>query len=194
MNFKNYKDEGKKYGVGGVSFQLKEGENKIRILSHPEEIGNHFMGAGQMPAICTDIQTGKKCPYCKTSKRIMKIKMYILDRADEQIKIATFSWSIYAQIGQLAESSEWGFESLPSYDLIITRTGTGKETRYGVIPTPNQKPITVDQQAKLAKLKPIEELIQGFIIKQSSNESPAPSAENMPPETDESMPDFLQPN
>ncbi len=156
MDFKSYKDEGKKLGISsGDFYKLQLGENKIRVLSNPEATVTHFINKTTAPAIC-----GTGCELCyKGVKQTFKVALYILDRADETIKFAELPWSIYKALGELANSSEYGFEGLPPYDLIVTKTGEGMDTRYAVTPGRNETPLTAAQKKELAAKKPVKEIL-----------------------------------
>lgn len=155
MDFKNYKDNAKKLGIGGDYFKLDSGENKFRILTEPEPTASHYIAQGTKPAQCTQDPT---CEYCaKGIKVSYKVILYVLDRKDNQVKLAELPWSIYKAIGELANSSEYGFKSLPPYDLIVIRSGEGKEVRYQTTPGRDETPVPANI---LEGKKPISEILQ----------------------------------
>jgi len=157
MDFKSYKEESQKHGMGGGFYQLQPGENKVRILTSPEPSLSHFLGQGTKPARCI----GQNCPYCaKEIKVSHKIMLYILDRKDGQVKLAEFPWSIFKSLGEMASSSEYGFKDLPPYDVVISKTGEGMETRYTLLAGRNEEPVSQDVLEKLASLKPIVEILR----------------------------------
>lgn len=169
MGFRDYKQVSKQYGVTGDYFKLQPGENPMRILTDPEPIFSHFHQDG--PVTCPGELT---CPECKAGgRKTSKIMLYIVDRADDEVKLAELGWSVYKAIGELANSKDWGFEKLPHYDIIVNRSGEGKETRYTVTPSRNEKPITEEQKIDLAKKKPIKEIILNRIKKSQQGESSA---------------------
>jgi hypothetical protein len=55
--------------------------------------------------------------------------------------------TVYAQIRDLDMDPDWGDPT--GYDIVVTRTGTGLETKYGVIPKPNGKPVTAEERAAI---------------------------------------------
>lgn len=181
MDFKNYKGESKKLGINtGDYYKLQTGENKIRILSAPEPTVTHFIAKGTAPVPCV---TG--CDLCVAgNKRSFKIVLYILDRADETIKFAELPWGIFKALGELAASSEYGFEGLPPYDLIITKTGELLETKYVITPGRNEAPLTAAQIKDLAGKKPIKDVLANKFAKQDSAtkslESTADIEEDLP--------------
>lgn len=176
MDFKNYRQHSKEMGIAGGYFKLINGENKFRVLTSPEPYVSHFMGKGQPVLPCL-----QNCDFCKKGyERTVKVIMYILDRTDNQIKLAELGWSIFKAIGELANSSEYGFESIPPYDLIIKRTGEGMQTRYIVTPSRNEIPLTEDQKSELANKTPVKQIISNRMEKIAA--LPAQSTEDdIPP-------------
>ena len=143
MDFKDFRKEEKKLGLGGEFFRPQQGESKVRILTAAEPIGSHFKGKGGPPGICT---LGDDCGYCRQNiKKTVKVWIYVLDREDETIKLGELPWSVFKQTGELGSNSEHGYKDLPPYDLLITRTGEGMGTKYSVMPTKN--PLSVDYDA-----------------------------------------------
>lgn len=170
MDFKNYSEHAKKLGVGqGGYYRLEDGENKLRVVSECEPSVSHFHDKKSYP--CTQEES---CLYCKQgNKKTYKVLAYVVDRADEDVKLAELPWSVFKAIGELANSSEYGFEGLPPYDLVAKRTGEGMETRYMVMPGKNDKPITKEQEAKLKKKKPVLEISMERITKAQDGDAPA---------------------
>lgn len=154
--FTDFESEAKKQGLGGEYFRLQSGENKIRILTEAEPFKEHFVD--NAPSVMCVGE--KRCGYCKAgSKASVKIMLYVLDRADEEIKLATMPFSIFKQLGELARSSEWGFDDLPPYDVMITKRGEGKETRYRTDAGRNSEPLDSMQLSKLRGKKPVKDIL-----------------------------------
>ena len=157
MDFKNFKDQGQKLGVGSSDyFKLEQGENRCRILTEAEPSITHFIGKGTKPAPCGP----SPCQYCaKGLKHTVRVMLYLLDRKDETIKLAELPWTVYKALGELANSSEYGFAKLPPYDLTIIRTGEGMDTSYSVMPGRNETPVPKKILDELATKKPVLEII-----------------------------------
>ena len=167
MDFQNPEEEAKKLGLGGDYMKLADGENKLRVLCLPETVASHFLGAGQKPATCT---MNDDCPFCKKGvKKSVKVLMYVLDREDETIKLGDFPWSIFTGLGDLAKNSEYAYKDLPPYDIMITKTGTGMETRYRVDACKNEDPLTEEQAEVFKNKKPIIQIVADRIEKAQSN-------------------------
>ena len=180
MDFKSFKETSKKLGMGGDYYKLQDGENKVRILTEPEPIFSHFSASGS-----TTCPGDLLCPICKAGgKKTAKIMLYIIDRTDNDIKLAEFGWSVYKALGELANSSEYGFSDLPPYDVIIKRTGEGKDTRYTTVPGRNEEPVSVSILEELKTKKPVKEII---ISKIKRSSQPVHSEH-----FEEDLPDFLK--
>lgn len=156
MDFKNYSTHAKELGIGGNGYyKLEEGENKVRIVSHAEPSISHFVN--KQAIYCPQTED---CAYCKENvKKTYRVLVYVVDRKDEEVKLAELPWSVFKAIGELANSSDYGFEGLPPFDLVIKRTGEGLETRYSLLPGRNDKPISQEQESALKSKKPLTEII-----------------------------------
>jgi len=153
MKFADHEKTAKEYKIGGKGFWTPEpGENKLRVLSGYEAYGNHWVVADNRSYVCLGKDNG--CVYCenekdkdcKTSRRSVKFLMWVLDRADGEVKIAQVGYSIIKQLGTLATSEDWAFDDIPPYDVVIKKTGEKLKTEYNVTPTKAEKPLTVDEQ------------------------------------------------
>ena len=159
MDFKNYRENSKKLGMGGDYYKLQDGENKVRLLTEPEPIFSHFSASGS-----TTCPGDLLCPICKAGgKKTSRIMLYIIDRTDNDIKLAEFGWSVYKALGELANSSEYGFKDLPPYDVIIKKSGEGKETRYTTVPGRNEDPVPLNILEELKTKKSVTDIILGKI-------------------------------
>lgn len=117
--------------VSDKFFKIAEGQNKIRVISEPVPLwvsfdketkkAKKYLDEGIAK---TDLQAKKR--YC----------MWVIDRADGKVKMAEFGTSVMRQIQILALDDDYGFDSIPPYDLKITRAGGGMETKYTVTPMP----------------------------------------------------------
>lgn len=121
---------------------LKQGENKLRIVSEFETFQAEFQG--------------------KLKDRFM---CYVIDRTDGQIKPFTTGASVFKQMGEHSVSSEYGFTDLPPYDVIIKKTGEGLDTEYLVTPARQDTPLTDEEKKNISELKPISEIIDAMLKK-----------------------------
>ncbi len=148
-----------KYGVGskGAWLNLKEGENKMRIVSDFADYGNHFFPPNKS-FIC--IGQENDCAYCKDgNKPSVQFVGYVIDRTDNQVKVLRIGYTIYKQISEFGKNEEYGFEGLPPYDITIVRKGQGKETEYTVIPARKNTELTSEEAEALMGIKNTPEQI-----------------------------------
>ena len=137
--------------------KLKEGENRLRF------VGNAFPFESDWGA---------------------RFVSYVIDRSDGQLKPFTFGPQIAGQIGALANSTEYGFEELPPYDIIIIRVGSGKETEYTVNGARANSTLTEDEKAAIEKLSDIKKIADSLTKKTRAKQSSvidAPMNDDEPP-------------
>jgi hypothetical protein len=137
------------YGLGkGQYFKVKEGANKIRLLS---------------PCI----------PYKSEYKGQVNVKFpaWIIDRADGVIKLYFMPQTILNAIGGLQMSDDFGFEEVPMpYDLTIMAKGAGtKEVEYTVVGARNNTPLTDAEQTDFNSKPSIDEVVQKLAEKQNAS-------------------------
>jgi hypothetical protein len=86
-----------------------------------------------------------------------KYTCFVIDRKDGKIKFADFGASIIKQIQSLAGSREYGFDSVPKYDMFITREGTGQfDTKYVLRAARQDSELTAEEAQLVMALPPIE--------------------------------------
>lgn len=166
----NLEETEKKYNIGGDDkYKFEEGENRIRVLSPGEPTASHFQNK-KFLGTCYGVEKG--CPfhigqYKDTLSRV-KFLMYIIDRKDNQIKLANMPYIIIKAIGALQENQDYAFDEIPMpYDITINAKGAGKiEVEYTVIPSPKLIPLTQEEQNELLKLKSVKEIVERMKEKQ----------------------------
>ena len=161
--FKNQEELRQKYGEKNKSdwLNLKDGSNKVRIVSDFVDYGTHSIKEGTQFKSVVCIGKENHCPYCeKGLPARVQFLGWVIDRSDGQVKLLRIGWSIYEQLKNFQESKEYGFENLPPYDIDIVRTGTGLDTKYNIIPARKDSPLTEAEQAMvLKKIKDPQEII-----------------------------------
>lgn len=154
----------KKYGEKNKSdwLNLKEGSNKIRVVSDFADYGTHAIKEGNKFQSVVCIGKENHCPYCEKGLPVkVQFLGWVIDRNDGQVKLLRIGWKIYEQLKKFQESEEYGFETLPSYDIDIVKTGTGLDTRYNIIPSRKDSPLTDEEKALIvAKIKEPQEIIE----------------------------------
>lgn len=106
---------------GGGWFKAAEGDNRFRVLAEPEMIFEKYK-----VGICyTD------CGYQGTAKFLT----FILDRKDNQIKLAKLPYTVGTAIAGYETDEEYQFQGYPMpYDLNLKAKGAGtKEVEYTLI-------------------------------------------------------------
>lgn len=142
----------------GKFLKLKQGENKLRIVSEVEVYGKHYSTAGGKAITC--IGKDKGCMGCDAGNESKpQWSCYAIDRTDEKIRIWEFGYTIFQKIQKLAKSAEYGFENLPNYDITITKEGEGLDTEYDVIPSRKDIALTEEEKEAIAVLIPIADII-----------------------------------
>ena len=172
MNFGDLKKVSKEYNIGGSGewYNLDEGDNKIRIISTMEVLAKHFDPASKKSFVCFGKDKG--CPWCKQeNKPQIKFMMYVIDRKDEIIKIASFGYKIISAIEGYKNNKEYAFDVLPEYDITITKTKTGSEAKdveYSVIPARSNTSLTEEEEKEIEKV--MKNPIAGIVEKMKEKE------------------------
>jgi hypothetical protein len=135
------------FGLGkGQYFKVKEGANKIRLLSTCVPYQSEFKGQTNVKFLC-----------------------WIIDRVDEnKIKLYFMPTTILNAVGGLQMSDDFGFEDVPMpYDITIMAKGAGtKEVEYTVVGARQNTPLTGAEQQAFDEKPSIEEVIEKLKEKQ----------------------------
>ena len=140
-------------GGGSNWFKFHEGRNSIRVLTEPEPFFEDFK-----KGICyTD------CGFTGSAKSMS----WILDHADNKLKLMRIPYTITKMIGSWQEDEDWAFESFPMpYDINIDATGAGtKEVDYKVTPRPKREPVSSDVVDQVMKENTCAEVIKALKTK-----------------------------
>jgi len=137
-------------------FKFQEGDNVIRILSKPEIFFEKFK-----TGICYT-----NCGYQGTAR----FMTWILDRKDNQIKLATLPYMIGTVIAKYETDEDYSFEDFPMpYDIKINAKNAGtKEVEYTPTPRPKREEISQEVITQLQEKKPVPEIIS--ILKEKKKE------------------------
>lgn len=139
-------------------FEVKEGDNRIRVVSRPIRVWKSF-DENKVPMMYLTEARAKQDQKAKP-----RCFMYVINRdLGGKIQQAEFGPQIMSQFLDLAVHSEYGFEKepneIPPYDMILTRTGSGFETEYKLMPARNNTDLTLQERKDMASQKPMEEVI-----------------------------------
>lgn len=122
---------------GGAYLKLKEGANRMRLVSEALPHPGEYQG-----------------------RRTFKWLCYVLDRTDGSIKAFFMPHSISKMIADLQRTEDYGFDGVPlPYDITINAKGAGtKEVEYSVVPARQNAPLTRAEEDLVAAAKPLDEL------------------------------------
>lgn len=134
----NFNEEAKKNEQSSF-LKIKEGQNKIRVISRSAKRVSEYKGN---PTI--------------------KFLTYVIDRTDGKIRIYSMPFSVLKMIGDLQLSEDYGFDGVPMpYDITVNATNAGtKEVNYSVTPARANTEITPEELEEINKLKPIEKVVE----------------------------------
>jgi len=172
MKFKDYEETEKRYGFTKRDWlNLQEGENKIRIVSEFEDYGVHYNPNTKKIVICIGKET---CSLCQTGIGIrVQYLGWVIDRKDGQVKLLRIGHQIFKQIGEFAISNDYGFVSVPDYDITIKKIGQGLATEYTVLPARQDTELTDEEKYLISeKVKSPKEIIERMKAKVSPEEIP----------------------
>lgn len=173
----------KEFGVSAVEsknewFQIKEGNQKVRILSVGKLFPQYFDAKTKKGYICVGEENG--CPSIKAGiKPSIKWMTRVYDYEDNQIKIAKLPYGVNKQVSALQQDPDWSFDEMPMpYDITLKTKGAGtKEVEYSVVPSPKRVDLPENVMSELADLKDVEEIVEAMKQKRirelSGNEAPA---------------------
>lgn len=131
---------------GGGFYKLKEGDNKIRLMSECVPHRSVFNGKPQFKWLC-----------------------YVLDRRDGDVKAFFMAHKIYKAIEALQLNEDYSFAEVPMpYDLTVHAKKAGtKDVEYTLMPARRETPLTQEELEKLDAQKPLAELKAAIDEKQS---------------------------
>lgn len=153
---------------GGNFFRFEDGENIIRILSLPVHTAQYFLGKGITPVYEQNADDNLKAN--KNAKLVHRFVCYVYNVNLKRIQIAELGWSIVKQIDELSKSSQYGYDRMPPYDLIITKSGSGMATEYKVTPGRNDKQLDEAIMKELDEMQPIQEFVKEQIENPNATE------------------------
>lgn len=138
---------------GGNYFNIKEGDNKVRILSEMVAVPQWWDGSKYQMVVEND-----KHP--EDRQISVKWLCWVIDRKDDKVKLAKLPHTIAKTVGNLQENPEWAFEGSPMpYDVTISAKGAGsKEVEYSVMPSPKRDPVSKEVLDDLEKQTPVEDI------------------------------------
>ena len=142
-----------------IYFKPKDGVNKIRIVSSEVTIYKAFLvekneEGDKALTFLTVEGMNKFVP--RADKEIPKklFGMWIIDRATGKMLIYECGVMVMKQLQSLANDADYGFDTIPEYDLKLTKEGELMATKYSVMPSPIL-PLTDYEKDCVSKLEPL---------------------------------------
>lgn len=134
---------------GGGFFKLKEGDNRIRLMSECLPHTSEFDGKKNFKWLC-----------------------YVLDRRDGDVKAFFMAHKIYKAIEALQLNPDYQFAEVPMpYDITVHAKKAGtKDVEYTMIPARKETELTDEEREKLEAAKPLDELRQAIRDKQGKSD------------------------
>ena len=118
------------YKESSIYVRLKEGENRVRIVTEPYFVKKSFK-EGEAPK--------------------ERFAWVVLDRSDGEVRYLSVGPQIMGQVVALVNDEDYGDPK--KYDLKIRREGASwQDTRYQVIPGP-KTPLTAGEKSKVKEFK-----------------------------------------
>lgn len=141
---------------GGDYFKLKEGDNRMRLMTECLPHPGTYQGKPNFKWLC-----------------------YVLDKRDGKAKPFFMPHSIYKQIAALQSSEDYAFYDVPMpYEIIINAKGAGtKEVVYTLLPARKETPVTAMESQSFAELKPLAELQKKLKEKSQQQQAGEPVAD-----------------
>ena len=143
-----YIDDYSKYDIPsgtGNFLKLEDGANKIRICTKALEVGYHEdkSGGKYSTTVCLD----EACELCKAGKpKKYKYAFLVLNRKDGKPYIYESPITVFRQIVAYERNDEYG--DIRMYDITISKEGIGRNTTYGIIPSPKKSELS-DTEVKM---------------------------------------------
>lgn len=136
--------------------KLKDGMNQIRIVGKPSLINIHWekgIDGQNKKVICP----GAGCPICKAGKAPQaRYQIHVIDRVDGKVKVLEQGPTVFNQIKSYAMDADYGDPT--KYDIKVKKEGSGRDTKYSLLPSPNKSEITAEEQKLVAECKSLEEI------------------------------------
>jgi len=113
---------------GSLYFRPQDGQNRIRVVSEPVEVWKAFDKETKTARVYVTAEGAKADREARRRHMV-----YVINRANGALQIAEFGPSVMQQFVDLATNDEYKFDSLPPYDMILTKAGSGMETTYNLV-------------------------------------------------------------
>lgn len=133
-----------------IYLKLEEGTSRIRIVSEPIEIWTIFNRAEKTAKKYLDEELLQNDVNAKDARK--RFAMWVIDRKDGEMRMAEVGQTIANALQVLANDPDYGFDTIPPYDIKITKSGSGLDTEYTVMQSP-ASPLTLEEKSKIMQLE-----------------------------------------
>ncbi len=140
----------KEYGLGGGEyFKVKDGANKIRILSEALPHQSYYKG-----------------------NKTFKFVTWVWDYADQKVKLYFMPVTVAKSLENLQKDPEYTFDEVPMpYDVTITVKNAGtKEVDYQITAARQNSPLSEEIKSAFAAKAPLEEVLMK--LKENEKDNP----------------------
>jgi len=165
LSWENAAEQATELGIGGDGnfLTIEDGENVVRILSEPIHYLVYFLGKGIKPVYAENADDEMKTKNQVTHR----FACYVYNPKVKKVQLAELGWSIVKVISKFAKSSQNSFKGCPPYDIIINRSGSGKQTEYAVMPGRNEDKMSEVVLAEFAEKQDIKEYLKEQVANQA---------------------------
>lgn len=138
-------------------YKIKPGNNnRFRIAGKPGVIDIHWeksVDGMNKKILCP----GNDCHICKMGKTPQtRYQVLVIDREDNKVKVLEGGPTIFNQIKNYAKEEDYGDPT--KYDFKINKEGTGRETKYTLMPSPKKSDYTDEELELISTAKPLSEI------------------------------------
>lgn len=139
-------------------YNLKVGENKVRILTLPVSVYKLNKGVYPNNEFIRYVDDGYRA---KEGEKVdIKGWVWAIIRETGELKIVTLPYSVIKLIQQLKDQEDYAFDEYPMpYDITISNSGVGA-ARYTLTAARKNTPITEQELESLEFKTPIEDIVR----------------------------------
>ena len=155
-------------GNGAEYLTLVSGKmgNRIRVVGNPAQVDIHWMrdAEGNIKRI---VCAGSKCVFCEHGEKVNhRYQVLVLDKSewdsedgykgDIKVKILEVGAQIIKQIKSYVMDADYGDPK--KYDFVITKEGSGRDTKYSVIAKPNKSDFTEEEKEAISNAPSLKDI------------------------------------
>ena len=144
-----------------VYFKPNDGENIIRIVTEPIQLWKVAPKTGWVKGAVRTYLSEKSVKQGRDEKVTMRFLCYIINRSlGNKLQMAELGAQVMEKFLNFATSSQYGFESIPKYDMILIKTGAGMETSYDLHAARQDSELTANEVLMIEQAKPLMDVLK----------------------------------